>query len=112
MLDKQILTQLKAEFPPEEVRSMSGPGGKTYAYIDARAVMDRLDEVVGPENWSTRFVPLPSGALVCELSVYGITKADAGETGLKMDDPNEAAKAAASDAFKRAAVHFGIGRYL
>jgi len=84
------------------------------AYIDARDVMDRLDEVVGPENWGTRFenIKVTTGGadrfvVVCNLTVNGVTKADgAGDTEM------EAEKGAISDALKRAAVSFGIGRYL
>lgn len=80
-------------------------------YIDSRAVMDRLDTVVGPENWS--FEPVISeigGKHVCigRLTVCGVTKADVGEAGAE----GEPFKSAVSDAVKRSAVHFGIGRYL
>jgi hypothetical protein len=38
------------EFRPQGGLSEKG-NGRALAYIDARAVMDRLDAVVGPENW-------------------------------------------------------------
>ena len=81
--------------------------GLPLAYIDARAVMDRLDDVVGPDNWSNKFFETPTGRVICELTVLGVTKSDgAGATDMEGD------KGGLSDAFKRAAVHFGIGRYL
>jgi hypothetical protein len=91
------------------------------AYIDARLVFDRLDHVCGQE-WSARFdalskalIPPPvdhNGELKeppalyvrCRLTLYGVTREDVGEG----QDP----KAAFSDAVKRAAVHFGVGRAL
>jgi hypothetical protein len=92
--------------------------GLVVAYIDARDVQDRLDEVVGAENWSDAYTVVeinPSRVSVeCRLTVYGITKADVG-TGTKSgkDDPGDnLAKGAYSDALKRAAVKFGIGRFL
>ena len=81
--------------------------GIPLAYIDARDVMDRLDEVVGPENWEDKFFETSSGRVICELTIRGVTKSDgAGATDM------EGEKGGLSDAFKRAAVKFGVGRYL
>jgi hypothetical protein len=85
--------------------------GQVLAYIDARDVMDRLDEVVGPENWQDRYTHVDKKT-VCEIDIWvegrgWVTKADgAGDSDI------EAEKGALSDAFKRAAVRWGIGRYL
>jgi len=89
-----------------------GDRALAVAYVDARAVQDRLDEVVGPDGWCDEYRLLtqqgsPFGLEVvvqCRLTVLGITKTDVG-TG-------EDAKSAYSDAFKRAAVRFGVARYL
>jgi hypothetical protein len=72
--------------------------------------MRRLDAVVGPAGWTFDFELLsPDGKMVKgKLSVLGVTKCDAGE-GASED---EVLKSAVSDALKRCAVHFGIGRYL
>src|SRR3954453_4429032 len=72
--------------------------------------MRRLDAVVGPGNWTFDFDLLaPEGKMVKgKLTVLGITKCDAGEANAE----DEALKSAVSDALKRCAVHFGIGRYL
>lgn len=82
------------------------------AYIDARDVMDRLDEVVGAGNW-TNVVDDHGTSATASLSIYcpfrdkWIHKTDgAGDTSVEKD------KGRLSDAFKRAAVHWGIGRYL
>lgn len=111
-----MFDHLKAPFPPERVswRVGSTNGEKTrglaLAYIDARDVQDRLDEVCGPANWKNSF-PHANGKTVCriEIRIDGewIGKEDgAGDTDV------EAEKGALSDAFKRAAVKWGIGRYL
>ena len=83
--------------------------GIALAYIDARDVMERLDEVFGM-NWQCRYTHAETKT-ICEISVCidgnWITRANgAGDSDI------EAEKGAISDAFKRAAVLFGIGRYL
>ena len=85
------------------------------SYIDARTVMDRLDAVVGPGNWSDRYRLISAGegefAVECTLTVCGVSKADVG-TADEADEGASTAKSAYSDALKRAAVKWGIGRYL
>lgn len=111
---------LRAPFTPEEtefrVQSAFDAGGKrkgvVVAYIDARAVMDRLDEIVGPASWSFDWTPLVMDAKEVRsakgtLTICGVSKSDVGDAG-----PTEPTKACVSDALKRAAVHWGIGRYL
>ena len=77
------------------------------AYIDARDVMERLDEVCGLDNWQCRY-PF-SGC--CEVGIKinneWVWKSNgAGATNV------EAEKGQYSDSFKRAAVLWGVGRYL
>lgn len=84
--------------------------GMPLAYIDARDVMDRLDDVVGIENWQARY-PEVNAKTICSLGIRvngeWLWKEDgAGDTDY------EAEKGALSDAFKRAGVRWGIGRYL
>lgn len=85
--------------------------GMALAYIDARDVMVRLDEVCGPENWQRRYPWSEGKRLCCEIGIKvdgeWVWKSDgAGDTDV------EAEKGSFSDAFKRAAVSWGIGRYL
>lgn len=107
---------LFAEFDRAQVswraQSVTKDGTKALAlaYIDARDVMDRLDSVLGSENWQDRY-EFHGARTVCYLSIRigeeWITKADgAGDTDV------EGEKGAISDALKRAAVKWGIGRYL
>jgi hypothetical protein len=102
---------LAEPFAPELVDFRPG-NREALAYIDARVVMDRLDAVVGPHNWTfepvavvqdTKEVKVALG----RLTIHGVTKCDYGEAS-----NFHATKGAASDALKRAAVHWGIGRYL
>jgi len=84
--------------------------GIALAYIDARDVMDRLDEVVGASNWQCKYESV-NGVMMCSIGInvdgQFIWKCNgAGETAV------EGEKGACSDAFKRAAVLWGIGRYL
>lgn len=84
--------------------------GLPLAYIDARDVMERLDEVCGPANWQARYSHAEK-RVICELSIrigdeWVVKSNGAGDTDVEAD------KGAISDAFKRAAVLWGIGRYL
>ena len=85
--------------------------GMMLAYVDARDVMQRLDKAVGVGGWCDSYKGLANGTDICELSIFingqWITKSDgAGFTKV------EGEKGGISDAFKRAAVKWGIGRYL
>src|SRR5262245_23006899 len=85
------------------------------AYIDARLIQDRLDGVLGVENWQDKYDILPDGSVMCRLRLKlggrWITKSDVGSPS-EQPDSGDRLKAAFSDALKRAAVKFGIGRYL
>jgi len=104
---------LKRPFPVNKLRWRKGGGGTDLVYITARDVMDRLDEVFGSNGWQTNY-DFIGERMICKLSVnfHGlscewITKSDGA------DDTNiEGAKGGISDSLKRAAVQFGIGRYL
>lgn len=110
------LQELHKPFPAGEIewRVGSTNGDKTsglaLAYLTARHVMERLDAVCGAENWQDRY-EFHGARTVCYLSIRindeWVTKADgAGDSDV------EAEKGAISDALKRAAVKWGIGRYL
>ena len=86
------------------------PKAKCLAYIDGRAVMSRLDAVLGIDCWQSKSIPF-NGGFMCELSIFvdgkWIVKTDG-------SDPTdfEGVKGGISGALKRAAVQVGIGRYL
>lgn len=101
-------------FPPDQVKTRP-QGGMNLEFITARTVQNRLDEVAGPENWWCRF-EYRNDSVLCELSIRApdgtvVTKQDAGGYSATKDDGDND-KGGISDAFKRAAVMFGIGRHL
>jgi len=110
-----ILEQLSAPFDPDRVSwrvgATSGDKSKglALAYIDARDVMQRLDEVAGA-GWQCTY-PHAGTKTVCSI---GIKVGDEWiwKSNGAGDSDVEAEKGALSDAFKRAAVMWGIGRYL
>ena len=126
-LTRDVLAQLKEPLPSRFVswkiqqKTRDGKRALVVAYADARLMMTRLDEVVGPANWHDEYEVLsdrewvevgPDGKEVrrrhvevrCRLTVLGVTKEDVGDGG--------DLKAAFTDAFKRACVKFGLTRYL
>ena len=105
-----ILNLLYMPFTRAEVDFRPGSNGVKLAYIDARTVMKRLDDVMGIDGWQDKYKSIENRT-ICELSLkingVWITKSDgAGDTKI------EGAKGGISDSFKRAAVKFGVGRYL
>jgi hypothetical protein len=108
---------LAAPFPVEAVSFRVGStnkdktDGMAFAYIDARDVRKRLNEVCGPENWKCHHYDCGAGKLACAISI----KID-GEWVEKTDGSGdtdfEAEKGAFSGALKRAAFAWGVGEYL
>lgn len=110
---EELMDELAKPFEPDRVewkpQATSGDRALAIAYADARAYQDRLNEVAG-NDWSDEYKVLDGGAVVlCRLTVAGVTRSDIGEAS--PSDRNTATSALAQ-AFKRAAVKFGIGRYL
>ena len=102
----------EVKFKPQTI---NGSRALVVAFVDARVVMDRLDDVFGVMGWQDSYESLPDGSVVCRLRVkHGdewIAKEDVGSQS-EQPDEGDRRKAAFSDALKRAAVKFGIGRYL
>lgn len=117
------LKQLAEPFPHEDIEwrvSRAGTGQRgiwcsVLAYITARAIQKRLDDVCGPENWQ---VEEPRIIQVNEKSAFavGISIRINSEWITKWDvsEPTniEPAKGGFSGAMKRAGAQWGIGRYL
>jgi hypothetical protein len=78
-------------------------------FVDSRAYQTRLDRVVGPEGWSVEYRGLSDRAVLCRLTILGVTREDVGECN--QADEN-AATSAVAQSFKRACSAFGLGRYL
>jgi hypothetical protein len=116
-----IAAALSQPFDPREVKfkpqMVKNNKALAIAYIDARLVQERLDTVVGTESWQDSYDVLQDGSVVCRLAVRfpghpeWVTKTDVGSLS-EQPDAGDRLKAAFSDALKRAAVKFGIGRYL
>lgn len=106
-----IWDDLKQPFAWEEidVKPQSTNRDKTsalaVAYFDARAVMERLDNVLGPENWKAEYreVHLPKGELgiICRLTVFHEGREVVREDGSDLSDI-EPLKGGISGALKRA----------
>lgn len=112
-----VQRRLAAPFPGHEVAwkpqavSKDKKRALMVAYVDARAVMDRLDAVC-PNAWGFEIEVIPNTptpTVKGRLTVLGVVREDIGEAG---EGEAGTLKAAASDALKRCAVHFGVGRYL
>ena len=110
----ELFAALGAPFDQSELK-LRTQAGRQMPYVTARTIMNRLDEVLGPENWWDDFVPLEH-SVICRLTIRlpdgtVLTKCDAGGyAGLA--DPGDDDKSGFADAFKRTAVKFGVGRYL
>jgi len=87
------------------------PWAKAVAYVTNRAVEDRLDDVCGEENWKNEFREWHNNSQLCGISIKigneWVTKWDGAD-----NTEYESTKGGLSDAMKRAAVHWGIGRHL
>lgn len=113
-----IAKELAAPFPPDTISWRIGATnrdktrGLALAYIDARDVMNRLDEVLGIWGWKSEHV-IVGDRTMCRLSILN---PDTGEWVSRTDGAGdsdvEAEKGAFSASLKRSAVAFGIGRYL
>lgn len=92
--------------------------GTAVPYISARVVQQRLDDACGPQNWKVEYRPNANGtALVCALSLRingeWVCKEDGAEVGAEDGEGRgKAVKGSFSSALKRAAVVWGVGRYL
>jgi hypothetical protein len=117
---KEIVNNLKQTVPFQwRVQSRTKDKSKAIctAYIDARQVMDILDEHC---EWESAFKEI-DGFIFAGI---GIREPESGETfwrwdcGQRVEEDKadqmyeQAGKSAASDAFKRAAVQWGVGRFL
>jgi hypothetical protein len=114
-----IAAALAAPFDAAEVKfkpqMVSGNRALAVPFVDARVIQDRLDDVLGVLNWQDNYECLPDGNVVCRLKVRiggeWIVKEDVGAES-EQPDEGDRRKASFSDALKRAAVKFGVGRYL
>lgn len=114
------LRELHRPFPADAIhwraQTVTKARGDGYAalalaYLNSRDVMDMLDQVCTPGFWQSEHFDAGGGKLGCRIGIFiddqWVWKSDgAGDTDI------EAEKGAFSGALKRAAVSWGIGRYL
>lgn len=106
---KQLTQKIPCQWRIGQI-SQQKPKATLLAYIDARDVMDLLDKVVGAENWQDEY------KVVKDSLVAGIGIKCGNEWVWKWDTGTEGniekEKSSFSDSFKRAAVKWGVGRFL
>ena len=114
---KGIYEKLKEKFDEKDLEFRVGATnsdktmGLALAYVQARAIQNRLDEVVGFENWKVSYKEIQGGFL-CTLSIRINDEWIEKEDGASVTE-FESVKGGISNAFKRVASSgFGIGRYL
>ncbi len=122
--NKEILKKLSAPF------TVMGPDNKIHpnhkwkvkvtkgidhalcvAYIDARQVTQRLNDVLGIDGWNDTLIETAGAALICELTIL-INDKEITRSNVGMPSEYAREKGKASDALKRAASMFGVGEYL
>tara|TARA_R100000655_G_scaffold36699_2_gene71128 strand:+ start:82 stop:561 length:480 start_codon:yes stop_codon:yes gene_type:complete len=109
---EDLTKNLHKEIPYKwRIQSIQYNKATCVAYIDARDCMDMLDKVVGAENWQSMYYT-EDNKLFCRIGIKaGLTdwvwKSDTGS-----ESNVEKEKGKVSDAFKRACVQWGIGRFL
>lgn len=117
----EIFAALAAPFDSSEVKVRKHDNAH---YITARSVQNRLDAVLGPENWWPKYTPWGADSVYCEITLRlpdgrEVTKGDIGACSSMAEkakagavDEGDDDKGGASDALKRAGVAWGVGRYL
>lgn len=122
-MDKSIQEALAAPFADADIEwrlqwtDEQNSGGLAVPYLTNRAIQNRLDAVVGIDGWKNDYVPWHSdgkkASQICGISIYFPQR---GEWVQKFDGAEntdiEAIKGGLSDSMKRAAVQWGLGRYL
>jgi hypothetical protein len=120
---EEIRARLEAPMPfevrPQAVyANKDGQGYRAQAlgYIHRSDVMSRLDGVLGIGGWRDEYSPIDLDKKVVEcrigLRIEGewVYRADVGNPGQSTDE--NAWKGSYSDALKRAATHWGVGRFI
>jgi hypothetical protein len=115
-MSKELQAALAAPFTGTDLKTRPGRGGMTFTYADARAVAQRLDDVLGLTGWQFEVkVADPArsvvhGTLIATIEGVTTVREDFGYPNSAQDD--EPLKSAASDALRRCAAQIGVGRSL
>jgi hypothetical protein len=108
------IADLARPFPIDHVQvrpgavTTDGTAAIALPYVDWRLYAERLDQLVGPADWSIQLIPWGPTRLIARLTILGVTKDASGE-----GDPNDVncGTIAEAQAKKRACAEFGLGRY-
>lgn len=119
MTADEMRAGFEALFPVTEVKwkaqTAKGDKAMAVAYVDARVVTKRLNDVAGIAGWQDAYKQVSPAAYECTLNVrfgdWWVSRTDVGGIS-EQPDAGDKVKAGYSDALKRAAVKFGIGAYL
>lgn len=110
MADKILLRQ---PFPASSIKKRAGAGGKAFSYVDGEEVLSRVLEATDGEfSWSVEKIDFVSdnkaSYWLCmgHLTIPGLGSRSGVGTALVANE--DSAKSAETDAFKRAAVKFGV----
>lgn len=135
MSDKEILEALGQPFPYSDVHwrmqyvDTTKMEGYAVPYLDARAVEDRFDQVLGQKNWNDSYESWHTytetvterdkttvkeiRSQLCTIYVYNEERKEwLGKTDGAENTDIESIKGGLSDSFKRAAVKWNVGRYM
>lgn len=124
---KKIYEELTKPFTEKQIKFRIGSTGYTngkawallLAYVDSRDIEQRLDDVLGFENWEDEYIPISYqdkknvniSGYICNLTINidgkKITKSNSAEMTAV-----EGIKGGCSKALVRTASRFGIGRHL
>ena len=86
-LDNWVISRLSEPFKPEELHWRVGASNMFMAYIDARQVVERLNYVVGAENWTDYYSPIEfTDTQVRETTDLAKVKAEIESRNLKISD--------------------------
>jgi hypothetical protein len=127
---RQIIDDLEVPFEPSVIEwrvtntAKDKRRGRVMPYADQRAYTDRLNASVTPAGWTRKYAVHTSAnfqrgkdqttvakvLVTCELTIFGLGSHSA--TGEEWADDENAATSAEAQAFKRACICFGLGRYL
>jgi len=116
--------ELRKPFDPADIKwrvqkaIKNGKSAMVLAYADTRVYEERLDDVVGPENWqSLAEITTNDVGIIATVTVTidGVSKTQTGEEKLAYDSgelKNNIATSAFAQGFKRACSAFSLGRYI
>ncbi|MCA9835596.1 MAG: hypothetical protein KC422_01715 [Trueperaceae bacterium] len=109
-MQESLWSQLRFPFPPEALEwrivelSQDSRQARVRPQVRTAAVTERLNQLLGQENWSQKFLPVEGRAIICELQIAETCKAAVASFKYDWQD----AVSAAYDAFVYAAEAFGM----